>query len=137
MLTHDLRDKIAKAKIELAERSEQLVKTQAEAEEVFEFHKKKVARKNMTLSFCRKIEKFDLNDLKKQFELAQTTMEDTHSIASEIFTNSIEEMEKFRNIEKLIAQKSLLDAEAKEIDALLAYHRPVATKLMVYMQNQQ
>ena len=31
----------------------------------------------------------------------------------------------------------MLDAEAKEIDALLAAHRPVATKLMVYMQNQQ
>ena len=57
----------------------------------------------MTLSFCRRIEKFDLNDLKKQYELAQTTQEETHSIASEIFTNSVEEMEKFRNIEALIA----------------------------------
>ena len=102
LLTHELRDKIAKAKVELQNQTKNVEIAKEEAHEVFENNKKRVGRKHMTLGFCRKIEKFDLNDLKKEYELAQTCMEDSQSSASEIFTNSIEEMEKFRKIEQLI-----------------------------------
>lgn len=98
LLTHELNHKIQQAKAEL-ERCKKAHEVALEEQvDATEDCRVRLGRKQLTLSFCMKIQAIDLADLKKQDELSMSSKEDVFSASADLFTQCIEEQEKYRTV---------------------------------------